>query len=64
MKPPEGHTQNIQSVAAQAREPDLAVHPGQDLKYVVVNDEKSSRENGLAISISRTSVDIVVGASA
>ena len=23
---------------------DLAVHPGQDIKYVVVNDEKTSRE--------------------
>jgi DNA polymerase I len=26
------------------REQDLAVHPGQDIKYIVVDDEKSSRE--------------------
>jgi len=28
----------------RAREQDLAVHPGQDLEYVVVDDEKNSRE--------------------
>ncbi|MCF2169008.1 DNA polymerase domain-containing protein, partial [Halobacterium salinarum] len=45
-KPLEGYTQNTQNVAAlkRAREQDLAVHPGQDLEYVVVDDEKSSRE--------------------
>jgi DNA polymerase I len=28
----------------RARDQDLAVHPGQDIEYVVVDDEKSSRE--------------------
>jgi len=28
----------------RAREQDLAVHPGQDIEYVVVDDEKTSRE--------------------
>jgi DNA polymerase I len=45
-KPLEGYTQNTQNVAAlkRAREQDLAVHPGQDIEYVVIDDEKSSRE--------------------
>ena len=45
-KPLKGYTQNTQNVAAlkRAREQDLAVHPGQDIEYVVVDDEKSSRE--------------------
>ncbi|MCH8206814.1 MAG: SUF system NifU family Fe-S cluster assembly protein [Chloroflexi bacterium] len=45
-KPLEGYTQNTQNVAAlkRAREQDLAVHPGQVIEYVVVDDEKSSRE--------------------
>jgi len=28
----------------RARDQDLAVHPGQDIEYVVVDDEKTSRE--------------------
>ena len=28
----------------RARDQDLAIHPGQDIEYVVVDDEKSSRE--------------------
>ncbi|TQQ79141.1 type B DNA-directed DNA polymerase [Halonotius terrestris] len=45
-KPLEGYSQNTQNVAAlkRAREQDLAVHPGQDIEYVVVDDEKTSRE--------------------
>ncbi len=45
-KPLEGYSQNTQNVAAlkRAREQDLAVHPGQDIEYVVVDDEKSSRD--------------------
>ncbi|THE63138.1 type B DNA-directed DNA polymerase [Salinadaptatus halalkaliphilus] len=45
-KPLGGYTQNTQNVAAlkRAREQDLADHPGQDIEYVVVDDEKSSRE--------------------
>jgi len=45
-KPLEGYTQNTQNVAAlkRAREQDLAVRPGQDIEYVVVDDEKRSRE--------------------
>ena len=45
-KPLKGYTQNTRNVAAlkRARDQDLAVHPGQDLEYVVVDDEKPSRE--------------------
>ncbi len=45
-KPLEGYTQNTQNVAAlkRARDQDLAVHPGQDIEYVVVDDKKTSRE--------------------
>ncbi len=45
-KPLEGYTQNTQNVAAlrRARDQNLAVHPGQDIEYVVVDDEKRSRE--------------------
>ncbi|GAB7011472.1 hypothetical protein JCM31271_34150 [Halorubrum trueperi] len=45
-KPLEGYTQNTLNVAAlkRAREQDLAVHPGQDIEYVVVDNEKTSRE--------------------
>jgi DNA polymerase I len=45
-KPLEGYTQNTQNVAAlkRARDHGLAVHPGQDIEYVVVDNEKSSRE--------------------
>ena len=45
-KPLEGYSQNTQNVAAlkRAREQELAVHPGQDIEYVVVDDEKSSRD--------------------
>jgi DNA polymerase I len=45
-KPLEGYTQNTKNVAAlkRAREQDLAIHPGQDIEYVVVDDAKSSRD--------------------
>src|SRR6056297_1485172 len=45
-KPLEGYSQNTQNVAAlkRAREQDLAVHPGQDIEYVIVDDKKTSRE--------------------
>ncbi|VTT86312.1 Archaeal DNA polymerase I [Halorubrum sp. DM2] len=45
-KPLEGYTQNTQNVAAlkRAHDQDLAVHPGQEIEYVVVDDEKNSRE--------------------
>jgi DNA polymerase I len=45
-KPLEGYTQTTQNVAAlkRARDQDLAIHPGQDIEYVVVDDEKTSRE--------------------
>ncbi|WP_201740246.1 type B DNA-directed DNA polymerase [Salinigranum halophilum] len=45
-KPLEGYTQNTQNVAAlkRARDQNLTVHPGQDIEYVVVDDEKRSRE--------------------
>ncbi|EMA72769.1 DNA polymerase I [Halorubrum distributum JCM 13916] len=44
-KPLGNYTQNTQNVAAleRARDQNLAVHPGQDIEYVVVDDEKSSR---------------------
>jgi DNA polymerase I len=45
-KPIEGYTQYTKNVAAleRARDRGLTVHPGQDIEYVVVNDEKSSRD--------------------
>ncbi|WP_254274666.1 type B DNA-directed DNA polymerase [Haloarcula marina] len=45
-KPLEGYTQNTQNVAAlkRARDQELSVHPGQDIEYVVVDDQKSSRD--------------------
>ncbi|WP_336339423.1 type B DNA-directed DNA polymerase [Haloarcula brevis] len=45
-KPLESYSQNTQNVAAlkRARDQDLAIHPGQDIEYVVVDDEKSSRD--------------------
>jgi DNA polymerase I len=45
-KPLEGYTQNTQNVAAlkRARDQNLAINPGQDIEYVVVDDRKSSRE--------------------
>jgi DNA polymerase elongation subunit (family B) len=45
-KPIEGYTQYTQNVAAleRARDQELSIHPGQDIEYVVVDDEKSSRE--------------------
>nr|WP_243645323.1 DNA polymerase domain-containing protein [Natrarchaeobius chitinivorans] len=44
-KPLESYTQNTRNVAAlkRARAQDLMVHPGQDIEYVVIDDEKSSR---------------------
>jgi DNA polymerase elongation subunit (family B) len=41
-----GYPQNTQNVAAlkRARDQDLAVHPDQDIEYVVGDDEKTSRE--------------------
>ncbi|SDY35263.1 type B DNA-directed DNA polymerase [Halobellus clavatus] len=45
-KPLEAYSQNTQNVAAleRAAEQDLSVHPGQDVAYVVVDDEKTSRD--------------------
>jgi DNA polymerase I len=45
-KPLDGYSQNTQNVAAlkRARDQDISVHPGQDIEYVVVDDEKSSKE--------------------
>ena len=45
-KPLEGYSQNTQNVAAlkRARDQGLDVHPGQDIEYVVVDDEKTSRD--------------------
>jgi len=45
-KPLEGYTQYTQNVAAleRAQEQGLAIHPGQDIEYVVVDDEKDSRD--------------------
>jgi len=45
-KPLDGYSQNTQNVAAlkRARDQDISVHSGQDIEYVVVDDEKSSKE--------------------
>jgi len=41
-----GYTNQTQNVAAlkRARDQDLAVHPGQDIEYVIGDDDKSSRD--------------------
>jgi DNA polymerase I len=45
-KPIKGYTQYTQNLAAleRARDRGFTVHPGQDIEYVVVDDEKTSRE--------------------
>ncbi|MBB6645041.1 type B DNA-directed DNA polymerase [Halobellus ruber] len=45
-KPLEAYTQTTQNVAAlqRAAEQNVAVHPGQTIEYVVVDDEKASRD--------------------
>ncbi|MEF8881107.1 MAG: type B DNA-directed DNA polymerase [Halapricum sp.] len=45
-KPLDDYTQTTRNVAAleRARDQGLAVHPGQDVEYVVVDDEKSARD--------------------
>ena len=45
-KPLSEYTQHTKNVAAlkRAKDQGLAVHPGQDIEYVVVDDEKSSRD--------------------
>ncbi|MCU4751319.1 type B DNA-directed DNA polymerase [Halobacteria archaeon AArc-curdl1] len=45
-KPLENYTQSTRNVAAleRAREQGLTVHPGQDIEYVVVDDDKATRE--------------------
>ncbi|WP_436927597.1 type B DNA-directed DNA polymerase [Halosimplex amylolyticum] len=45
-KPADAYTQYTQNVAAleRAQDRDLDVHPGQDIEYVVVDDEKTSRD--------------------
>ncbi len=45
-KPLDGYTQYTTNVAAldRAREQGLTVHPGQNISYVVVDDEKTSRD--------------------
>ena len=45
-KPIEGYIQYTQDVTALKRGHDrgITVHPGQDIEYVVVDDEKSSRD--------------------
>ena len=42
-KPLEGYTQNVAALK-RARGQNLDVHPEQDIEYVVVDDEKTSRE--------------------
>ncbi|MEF8825966.1 MAG: type B DNA-directed DNA polymerase [Halapricum sp.] len=45
-RPLDDYTQTTRNVAAleRARDQGLAVHPGQDVEYVVVDDEKSARD--------------------
>jgi len=42
----EGYTQYTQNVAAleRARDQELPIHPGQDIEYIVVDDEKNSHD--------------------
>jgi DNA polymerase I len=45
-KPIDGYTRDTRAVATlrRTREHGLAVHPGQDIEYVVVDDERTSRD--------------------
>jgi DNA polymerase I len=45
-KPLKSYTQYTHNVAAleRARDQEISIHPGQDIEYVVVDDEKSTRE--------------------
>lgn len=47
-KPLEGYTHNTRTVAAlkRAHDQNISVNPGQDIEYVVVDDEKTSRDRG------------------
>jgi len=55
-KPVEAYTQYTQNVAAleRASDQDIAIHPGQDVEYVVIDDEKSSRER---VALAHESID-------
>ena len=55
-KPVEAYTQYTQNVAAleRASYQDIAIHPGQDIEYVVIDDEKSSRER---VALAHESID-------
>ncbi len=55
-KPVDAYTQYTQNVAAleRARDQGLDVHPGQDIEYVVVDDEKGSRER---VALAHEAVD-------
>jgi len=45
-KPLEGYTNQTRNVAAlqRARDQGIGVHPGQDIEYVVVDDDKATRD--------------------
>jgi DNA polymerase I len=45
-KPLEGYTNQTRNVAAlqRARDQGISVHPGQDIEYVVVDDDKATRD--------------------
>ena len=55
-KPLASYTQYTQNVAALERAQDqgLAVHPGQDIEYIVVDDEKNSRDR---VALAHETVD-------
>lgn len=42
-KPAEAYTQNVAALE-RASDQDIAIHPGQDVEYVVIDDQKLSRE--------------------
>ena len=52
----EAYTQYTQNVAAleRASDRDITIHPGQDVEYVVVDDQKSSRER---MALAHESID-------
>jgi DNA polymerase I len=56
-KPVEAYTQYTQNVAAleRASDQDIVIHPGQDVEYVVVDDQKSSRER---VALAHESIDM------
>jgi DNA polymerase I len=58
-KPLEGYTQNTQNVATlkQAHDQDINLYQGQEVGYIVVDDNKNSRERVVLAHVEKESCD-------